>query len=493
MPRALGRVARPPRGASSRAARTGVRGVAIALSLVALAARGDADPSPPAPAPPTAPPVPAHSGDAANDLAGATPGDLPQGRLKVRVFAGADGLRNLVILSLAQDDDGLLWIGTEDGVYRFNGEWFTHLSVEDGLPSSQVHVVGIAPSGRACVGSSNGLVCWDGARFSRRQTLGLPALPVQALATFGGKLWVGTEGGGLYVQNAGGVFVPAPGWPGAPRTTVRAMWADASGLVVGNGATVELSAGDGVWRNIGDVGLDRDRVEGVLRDREGALWIRTPGHMWRLAPGARRATDLRDGMPTGFDAIGAPNAMALGPRDDVLIAADDGIAYRDHGRWRTLGRAAGLPQATTRAVMVDRDGTIWVGSAGLFQLRGRGLIEHYNLAGGLPGEIVWTFQRDRRGTLWAGTNRCLARTVGGRWECLAGTFGRVVRSVVFTPSGGMFIGGAPSDLLYVDRDGHQTSFGERDPDHNIFSMALGPDGDLWIATKVGLYRLPGAT
>ncbi|HEU4731269.1 MAG TPA: ATP-binding protein [Kofleriaceae bacterium] len=476
MPRGPGRVASPPRGAASRAARAAARCLALALWLAALPARAYAEPT---------------ATEAAAPIG--QPGELPQGQSKVRVFAGADGLRNLVILSLAQDDDGFLWIGTEDGVYRFDGEWFTHFSVEDGLSSSQVHVVGIAPGGRACVGSSNGLVCWDGARFSRQHTLGLPAIPVQTMATFGGKLWVGTDGGGLYVQNDAGLFVPAPGWPGAPKTTVRAMWSDGSGLVVGNGATVELSAGDGVWRNIGDVGLDRDRVEGVLRDRKGALWIRTPGHMWFLPPGASHATDLREGLPTGFDATGAPNAMTIGPRDDVLIAADDGIAYRDHGRWRTLGPAAGLPAATTRAVLVDREGTIWIGSAGLFQLRGRGLIEHYNLASGLPGEIVWTFLRDRRGTLWAGTNRCLARAVAGRWECLPSTFGRVVRSVVLTPSGGMFIGGAPSDLLYIDPDGHTTPFGERDPDHNIIGLALGPEGDLWVGTKVGLYRLPGAT
>jgi PAS domain S-box-containing protein len=409
------------------------------------------------------------------------------------VFAGADGLRNLVIISIAQDDDGFLWIGTEDGVYRFDGERFTQFSVGDGLSSSLVLVVGVAPSGEVCAGTSNGLTCWDGQRFSRAHTLGLPAIPVQTMASFGGKLWVGTDGGGLYVQNDAGAFIQAPGWPGSPATTVRALWADSAGIVVGNDATVELSSGNGVWRNIGDVGLGHDRVEGVLRDRDGALWIRTPSHMWFLPANTRRAIDLHDGLPTGFDATGAPNAMAIGPRGDVLIGTDDGITFRDHDRWRTLGHEVGLPTATTRAVLVDRDNTIWIGSAGLFQLRGRGVLEHYNKASGLPGEIVWTFERDREGTLWAGTNRCLARVIAGRWECFPGTENRVVRSVVFLPQGGMFVGGAPADLLYFDAAGHRTAFGEPDrPDHHIIGLALGPEGDLWVGTKVGLYRLPGA-
>jgi PAS domain S-box-containing protein len=420
--------------------------------------------------------------------------DLPPGQLTFRVFDGADGLRNLVVVSLAQDDDGLLWLGTQDGVYRFDGEQFTHFSVDDGLASSLVYVVGTAPDGRVCVGGNSGLSCWNGARFSRQAAFGMPAIPVDTLVSYGGRLWVGTEGGGLYVQGADGRFAPAPGWPGAATTAVHALWADGRGLVVGNGATVELSGGDGVWHPIGsDAGLGRDPIEGVLRDREGALWIRTPAHLWYLAVGAARAVDLRDGLPTGFDAIGAPNSMAIGPHGDVLVGTDDGVTYRDGDRWRTIGRAAGMPAATIRALLVDRDGDLWLGSAGLFQLRGRGLIEHHNVVSGLPGEIVWTYRRARDGTLLAGTNRCLARAAGGRWACVPGTEDRVVRAVVFAPQGGMFVGGAPSDLLYIDRDGRATSLGDPDrPDRFIFALALGPEGDLWIGTRVGLYRLAGA-
>src|ERR1044071_2895890 len=53
----------------------------------------------------------------------------------------------------------------------------------------------------------------------------------------------------------------------------------------------------------------------------------------------------------------------------------------------------------------------------------------------------------------------------------------------------------PPDLLYIDPSGKPTLLelqGERIADRHIMAAVTGPDGDLWIATTHGLYRLPGA-
>ncbi|HEX3761449.1 MAG TPA: two-component regulator propeller domain-containing protein, partial [Kofleriaceae bacterium] len=420
--------------------------------------------------------------------------ELPVGQMRFRVFAGPDGLSNLVVGSIAQGVGGMLWLATDDGVYRFDGERFTHFSRDSGLRSTAIAVVAMRPDGAICAGGRGGLQCWDGQRFSQAASRGLPASPVTTMGSFGGRLWVGTEGAGLYVQGADGEFVPAPGWPGKAAFPIRALWADGQGLVVGNGATVELTEGDGVWHGIGQVGLGEEPIDSVLRDRDGALWLRTPTHLWQLARGATRAIDLGAGLPSHFDLVGAPSGMTIGPRGDVLVGTDAGIAYRERGRWRMIDKSAGMPVATARTLFVDREGTIWVGAVGLFQLRGRGVVERHDPTTGLPGNVVWTYRRDAAGTLWVGTNRCLVRATAGHWDCVQGTEGRVVRTIVFPPQGGMFIGGAPSDLLYIDRDGQLTSMPDIDriEDRLILSLALAPDGDLWIATSAGMRRLPAA-
>jgi ligand-binding sensor domain-containing protein len=379
-------------------------------------------------------------------------------------------------------------------VYRFDGELFAHFSLDSGLRSSASEAIAIRADGAVCVGSRGGLGCWNGTRFSQEGARGVPPAEIRRLVSFGDKLWIGTEGAGLYMQAADRAVVPAPGWPTGRASVVDALWADAEGVVAADGADVLLGTGNGTWRSIGDVGIGREPVSGLLRDRDGALWIRTPSHIWLLPHGATRATDIGEGLPSGYDVTGTPSGMAIGPLGDVLVGTDVGIAYRERGRWHLIDRAVGAPGAAARSIFVDSENTVWVGAVGLYQLRGRGVVERHDLASGLPGNIMWGARRDARGTLWLGTNRCLARAVARRWECVHGTETRVVRTMAFLPQGGMFVGGSPSDLLYIDAEGHPSSGGDfdRPEDRTILALALGPDGDLWIATSKGLHRLPRA-
>jgi PAS domain S-box-containing protein len=417
---------------------------------------------------------------------------VPHGLVRFRSFGSAEGLHNLVVLSITQDAAGSLWIGTDDGVARYDGERFTHFGVEQGLPSTLTQVVGVSPEGNVCVGSNAGLACWDGNRFSNTTGAGLPPIAVHAMAAAGTRLWVGTAAG-LYVRGDRGPFQRAAGWP--TTNPVHALWADARGVVAGDNDKIFLSSGDGAWRELSDIGLAGDRIDGVIRDRMGAVWIRSALHMWRLPLGASRAEDLTEGLPSGYDNVGTPGSMANGPHGELLVGSDVGVVMREGEHWRVIGRSAGLPSLGARTLFVDRDGSTWVGSVGLYQERGGGLLERYDLNNGLPGDVAWSMARDREGALWVGTNRCLARMLDGAWSCLPGSEKRIVRSFVFPPQGGVFLGGAPSDLLYIGPDGHVISLGNElhhPADHAILSLRIGPEGDLWVATKVGLYRLPGA-
>jgi PAS domain S-box-containing protein len=425
--------------------------------------------------------------------AGAAPAGLhdhgvSEGLARFRSYAASEGLHNLVVVSLTQDAHGYLWVGTEDGIDRYDGDRFRHFGVTDGLPSTVIRVLATAPDGRPCAGTAAGLACLDGDRFAR--VPGVPDVAVTGLASAQGRLWAGTAAG-LFRRDATGDFARAPGWP--HDEAVEAMAIDERGAIVAGPGGVRTSAGDGVWRPLAALPPVDERIDDVLREPTGAIWIRSTRHLWRIAPDGRDVADLASELPASYSIVGA-GSMVAGARGEVYVSNDAGLAVRTGERWRLIGRAAGAPFTGVRTLYLDREGTLWAGGTGLFEWMGRGLIDRFDRDAGIPGNTVWRVQRDRDGMLWAATNECLARSIGGRWPCLPGSDGRAVRSFAFPPQGGVFLAGTPPELVFLEPGGRPETVAVPvggTSDRAILDLAL-DGGDLWIATRGGLFRLPGA-
>src|SRR5271157_1418892 len=65
-----------------------------------------------------------------------------------RHYGAAEGLQNMVVLSLAQDHDGYIWTGTEGGLYRYDGTRFRLIGTAEGLPcATEIHSLYVAADG----------------------------------------------------------------------------------------------------------------------------------------------------------------------------------------------------------------------------------------------------------------------------------------------------------------------------------------------------------
>jgi len=155
-----------------------------------------------------------------NVWAGPLPPVVP-GRQVVRSYGLEQGLGNLSVHCLAQDSLGFLWVGTEDGLYRFSGREFLGYGQSDGLPSSTIDQVVATPTGKLWVGTPKGLALWNGLGFSPvAQDRGLEPGAIRALGLGpGGKLLVGTDGG-LFELISGDRFRRVLDWPGGGVTAI---------------------------------------------------------------------------------------------------------------------------------------------------------------------------------------------------------------------------------------------------------------------------------
>ena len=136
------------------------------------------------------------------------------------VWQTEQGLPQNTVNAIAQTPDGYLWIGTREGLVRFDGVRFTVFDTRTTpeLGHNFVLCLRVDQKGRLWIGTSGGgLVRREGERFTRYGTKdGLPNPQVSALFEDGkGQLWVGTDGGGL--ARLRGRPARARAVPGLPR------------------------------------------------------------------------------------------------------------------------------------------------------------------------------------------------------------------------------------------------------------------------------------
>ena len=126
---------------------------------------------------------------------------LPCGALAQRYsfkhYGQEEGLSNLSVYSLLQDRTGFLWVGTHNGLFRYDGQRFRGFGRADGLPSVLIGSLHETADGTLWVGTRDGLAQRQGDRFQRvdlgdsLELLGLSSIDSDRQ----GRLYVGTSKG----------------------------------------------------------------------------------------------------------------------------------------------------------------------------------------------------------------------------------------------------------------------------------------------------------
>ncbi|MBV9300904.1 MAG: response regulator [Acidobacteriaceae bacterium] len=409
-----------------------------------------------------------------------------------------DGLGDLNPNCLLQDRQGFLWIGTENGLFRYDGSHYKDFGHAEGLTNTFIEAIHEDASGRLWVGTDEGLFYSEGERFKnvpyRSHNLAIK-IGSTISSTRNGEIVAATEFGPLTIAS------PDHGRSWQVRSLLSAEEAKA---LVPNGTTAVLANDDGsvlfacrdglcqissgrviFWGSKQSLPADAWTV--LFRDSKGQLWVRGPRHVAVLPPGESRFEN-RDfpRRPHTDDYL----ALAEDPAGHLLANFDSGVARYEGGHWRILSQSNGFSEYTVQAILVDREGLVWLGLAGhgLQKWFAYGEWESWTSAEGLQSNLVYAIFRDDRSRLWIGTDGGVSFLEPGsaaihHWN-YPGMEADHFRSIAQSKDGFIWIGTTEGHLFQVDPATLQARQFAFRRIHRILVDSL---DRVWLATSAGLY------
>jgi ligand-binding sensor domain-containing protein/signal transduction histidine kinase len=360
--------------------------------------------------------------------------------------------------------------------------------MDDGLPDNRVQAIGQTPDGYLWVGTRDGLARFDGARFVTypvKTIFGLTNASISALCVdHDSGLWVGTESEGLarisgthISRYTAGNGLAGDGITAIVEASDRSLWiGTTSGLSRYQGGRFKnYTTNDGlVWNNI----------RSILEDTTGGVWIST-------AHGLNRVKNNR--IATFTSTNGLPVDSVTGLWQDVparvWIASDQGLIFFRGGQFYAYDKRYGLTDRLTTAIRSDSQGNLWVGNnTGLSQFKDGRFSEQFDQEGNPFGKINALYY-DHEGNLWAGSQDGLFRVTPKRL-LLYGRRQQLthdnITSVMEDNSGSLWIGtwGGGLDQL---KNEMVTAYDPANGFHFdlISALANGHDGSIWVSGPSG--------
>jgi diguanylate cyclase (GGDEF)-like protein len=417
---------------------------------------------------------------------------MPGQQFAFRQYGPSDGLTNLGINAILQDHTGYLWVGTDNGLFRYDGSRFQAFSHPEGLPDTEIRSLAESPDGELWVATQSGVARRDGFKF----------IPVD-VGLKGLFLAVAFDtGGSLYLEHATGILRGVRDSGGVYRFTMVAPGA-VGGLLV-KGDDVWFRRDRDLWHLHGDkvervgslAGLPADQWGSINLDADGNLWVRSSTRLYELPHGQSMFLDRSEGIPNS-----TVTRVYADKYGRVFVSTAMGVVVLSgpfHANRSYIDAQHGLPDDVASSVLVDRDNSLWIGmrGGGLLRLLGHGEWLSWKKADGLLNDSVWSVLHARDGRLWIGSSGGLNIFDADGKPALSftshsGLMGDNVYALVEAPSGEIFTGTTPAGITRFSAAGKLLrSYGPTSGlnAEQVNGVSLDHQNRLWVATAQGTFR-----
>jgi diguanylate cyclase (GGDEF)-like protein len=414
-----------------------------------------------------------------------------------RSLGTAEGLNNLAILEIYQDRAGFIWVSTEDGIFRYDGDRFEAFAADQGIPSNSGMAFGEAPDGALLTGGDVGLYRLSGNHFEKLTADFKTINWAQGIKSDGkGHTYLGTNAGLVELYSKAGQVqygfrrFAQPGGTSGPAA--YGILIDGDALWYGCGEQLCRMDARGTQVFGRENGLPDRELQVILKDGAGNLWVRARGAgVFELPAGQTKFQTPK--LPFPSDNIAGVPAVDDDGR--ILLTTPVGLLIGDKKGWQMVDRSAGL-RGTVYSAFEDRQHSLWIGlgGRGLAQWLGYREWESYSAESGLASDVVFRILPQGDGSVLVGTQvglfRGEQRPFGMSFKSVPGLSGFEVHSLSRSPNGDVWMGTDDRGVARIDaHTGRAEWFGERQgfTDRAVYKLHFDREQRLWAATEAGLF------
>jgi len=403
-------------------------------------------------------------------------------------------LKSNLIRALYEDHSGTLWIGTETGgLTRYKEEKWLNYSATEHPALNKISAIDEDQWGNLWIGSSTvGLTCLSRDRFTTYTIEdGLLDNRVMSIYKDGkGDLWVTTETAIVKILKPG-VFQVYASKQVLPYSKTTCLFKeDTQELWIGTSNSGLFRLKNGIVTPYGyEQGIPHLTIISLYEDRMKNLWIGTDGGgLTRMSDGIFSKLSGGDGLADGY-----VYSIYEDREGSLWIGTlDGGLHQLSDNKFTTYTTREGLVHDYINCIYESRSGDLWIGTKGGLSRWKNGTITtvltHRN---GLLHDSVLDLFEDTSGFLWIGTYGGLHRLKDGRLATLTtkdGLSDNRIRCIWGDRKGNTWIG-TENGLNRFDNNNSKFIgfFTKQGLSHNYIEFIFGGrQGNLWIGTEAGL-------
>jgi len=413
----------------------------------------------------------------------------------VRSWQAQNGLPGETVQSFAKTPDGLLWVGTSDGLFRFDGANFTLFSHENTpqMRENSVFCLLAGRNGHLWIGTDGGglLEMHDGVFRAYTAADGLTDVFIRALfEDRGGTLWIATDSG--LFRMTGNNVTRVDGRPEMPANAFHGLYEDHSGRIWAGAARLyAIQNGVPAFYPLGGVD-NQHRLKSIVETADGSIWAGTVAGLYRMLPGLNRFVQVPGvwGTVRTLKEV-VPGELWAGTIGQGIFR----IKYQARAvKISRLTAPSPLVSNTVLSIFADDASNLWVGTqVGMIRLS-RTPVNVLLLPQAADSDFG-TVSLDTDGSLWAASNE-LVHIVGDRAMPVhfEGIGNAHVRNVLRARDGALWLGTDGSGVFKISSKGMMRFTTAQGLVNNFVRVLMeARDGSMWIGTDSGLSHLDGKT